>query len=147
MDMDLHRSGEDYLETILILRRKNGTVRSRDVVKYLEVTRPSVSRAIQLLKEGGFLEMKEDKSLVLTEIGEQTAKRVYEKHCVLTEALVSIGVDPETAENDACLMEHIISRETFDKIKQFVDHRTRSAAQTNARSAQEPSGVSAQTSK
>ncbi len=113
----LHRSGEDYLETVLILQKKNGYVRSSDVADYLKVTRPSVSRAISILKEGGFLLMNDDKTLTLTEIGLDVAERVYEKHCVLKDRLVSLGVDPEIAEQDACRIEHIISYESFEKIK------------------------------
>jgi len=113
----LHRSGEDYLETVLILQKKNGPVRSVDVADYMKVTRPSVSRAIGILKDGGFLVMNEDKTLTLTDIGKDTAERVYEKHCVLKDRLVSLGVDPEIAEQDACGIEHIISRESFEKIK------------------------------
>jgi len=113
----LHRSGEDYLETVLILQKKNGLVRSSDVADYLKVTRPSVSRAISILKDGGFLTMNNDKTLTLTEVGAAVAERVYEKHCVLKERLVSLGVDPEIAEQDACGIEHIISRESFEKIK------------------------------
>ena len=113
----LHRSGEDYLETVLILQKKNGSVRLVDVADYLKVTRPSVSRAIGILKDGGFLLMNDDKTLTLTEIGADVAERVYEKHCVLKDRLVSLGVDPEIAEQDACGIEHIISYESFEKIK------------------------------
>ncbi len=113
----LHRSGEDYLETVLILQKKNGLVCSSDVADYLKVTRPSVSRAISVLKDGGFLIMNNDKTLTLTEVGAAAAERVYEKHCVLKERLVSLGVDPEIAEQDACGIEHIISPESFEKIK------------------------------
>ena len=122
--MDLHRSGEDYLETVLILQNKNGRVRSSDVAKYLKVTRPSVSRAIRLLKDGGFLVMNGDKSLTLTAVGHETAERVYERHCVLKDSLISLGVDPETAEQDACGIEHIISAESFEKIKRLRIIRT-----------------------
>lgn len=113
----LHRSGEDHLEAVLILQKKNGSVRSKDVSEYLNVTKPSVSRAISLLKDGGFLIMNEDKTLTLTEAGYEVAEQVYEKHRVLKNRLVSLGVDPEIAEHDACGIEHIISRESFEKIK------------------------------
>ena len=116
----LHRSGEDYLEAILILKRKNGSVRSTDVADCLKVKKPSVSRAIGILKDGGFLIMNEDKTLALTEIGTDVAERVYEKHCVLKEYLVSLGVDSEIAEQDACSIEHIISSESFVKIKALM---------------------------
>ena len=113
----LNSSGEDYLETILILQQKNGSVRSADVAKYLKVTRPSVNHAINLLKDGGFLVMNNDKTLSLTEVGTEAAERIYEMHCVLKERLVSLGVDPEIAEQDACGIEHVLSRESFEKIK------------------------------
>ncbi len=113
----LHRSGEDYLEAILILQKKNSFVRSSDVADYLKVTRPSVSRAIGILKSGGFLLMNEDKTLALTDVGKEIARQVYERHCVLKAHLVSLGVDPEIAEQDACGIEHIISHESFEKIK------------------------------
>ena len=115
--MKLHRAGEDYLETILILQKNNGSVRSSDVADYMNVTRPSVSRAISILKSGGFLVMNEDKTLTLTDVGNEIARQVYERHCVLKDHLVSLGVDPEIAEQDACGIEHIISRESFEKIK------------------------------
>ena len=117
--MDLHRSGEDYLETILILQKKKPSVRSRDVAENLNVTRASVSRAIGILKSGGFLVMNADKTLALTDVGGEVARRVYEKHRVLTDAFVALGVDPEIAERDACGIEHIISAESFEKIKRF----------------------------
>ena len=113
----LHRSGEDYLEAVLILKQKNGSVRSSDVADFMNVTRPSVSRAIGILKDGGFIIMNDDKTLTLTEIGTDLAEQVYEKHCVLKDRLVSLGVDPEIAEQDACGIEHVISRESFEKIK------------------------------
>lgn len=113
----LHRSGEDYLEAVLLLKQKNGSVRSSDVADFMNVTRPSVSRAIGILRDGGFIIMNDDKTLSLTEIGTDLAEQVYEKHCVLKYHLVSLGVDPEIAEQDACGIEHIISRESFEKIK------------------------------
>ena len=115
--MKLHRSGEDYLETIYILQSKNSTVHSLDVAEYMNVTKPSVSRAIGILRKGGFIVMNGDKSLTLTDAGEEVARRVYEKHCVLKESLVLIGVDPKIAEQDACVIEHVISKESFEKIK------------------------------
>ena len=126
----LHRSGEDYLEAILILQNKNGSVRSSDVADYMNVTRPSVSRAIGILKSGGFLVMNEDKTIALTDVGKENARQVYERHCVLKDHLVSLGVDPEIAEQDACGIEHIISHESFEKIKGlWMKPRTESLAQ------------------
>ncbi len=117
--MRLHRSGEDYLEAMLILDQKRGYVRSLDVAQQLSVTKPSVSNATRLLKEGGFLTMDEDKLIHLTELGREVAESIYERHCILTEGLITLGVDPETAEQDACRIEHDISRETFEKLKEY----------------------------
>ncbi len=117
--MQLRRSGEDYLETILVLQMKYGSVRSLDVADTLNVTRPSVSNAIRRLQDGGYLVMNKDKTLVLTDTGHEVASRVYERHCVLKNGLVSLGVDPEVAERDACGIEHLISDETFEIIKRL----------------------------
>ena len=117
--MQLRRSGEDYLETILVLQMKYGSVRSLDVADTLNVTRPSGSNAIRRLQDGGYLVMNKDKTLVLTDTGHEVASRVYERHCVLKNGLVSLGVDPEVAERDACGIEHLISDETFEIIKRL----------------------------
>ena len=117
--MRLHKSGEDYLEAILVLEQKNGYVRSLDVAQQLSVTKPSVSNATRLLKEGGFLTMDEDKLIHLTELGHEVAESICERHCILTEGLIYLGVDPEMAEQDACRIEHDISRETFEKLKEY----------------------------
>ena len=117
--MQLRRSGEDYLETILVLQMKYGSVRSLDVADTLNVTRPSVSNAIRRLQDGGYLVMNKDKTLVLTDAGHEVASRVYERYCVLKDGLVSLGVDPEVAERDACGIEHLISDETFEIIKRL----------------------------
>ena len=118
--MHLPRATEDYLKAILILHNRNGTVRSLDVAEFLHVTKPSVSRAMKLLREGGFLTMDADKRLSLTEPGRGAAEQVYEKHSALKLLLVSMGVSPETAEKDACGMEHVISEESLDKIIHFI---------------------------
>lgn len=118
--MHLPRSMEDYLKTILILHRENGAVRSLDVAEALHVTKPSVCRAIKFLREGGFLTMDEGKCLSLTDNGRDVAEKVYQKHFALQTLLVSLGVCPETAERDACGMEHVISEETFDRIRRFL---------------------------
>ena len=110
--MDLYRAGEDYLKAIYILQKANGTVRSMDVVNRLRVSRASVSRAVRLLREGGFLSMDEDKALFLTEAGHAIAERIYERYCVLNSWLIRMGIDPETAERDACRMEHDISEKS-----------------------------------
>ena len=118
--MELHRAGEDYLKAILILQKQNHAVRSLDVAEMLSVTKPSVSRAMKLLREGGFLTMDADKRISLTEAGREAAEQVFEKHRVLTECLVTIGVDPGIAEKDACRMEHLISPETLEQMKIYV---------------------------
>ena len=117
--MRLHRSGEDYLEAILILEQKRGYVRSSDVAEQINVTKPSVTNATRLLREGGFLTMDEEKLIHLTELGREVAESIYERHCILTEGLIYLGVDPEMAEQDACRIEHNISRETFEKLKEY----------------------------
>ena len=117
--MKLHRSGEDYLKTILILQKKNGSVRSMDVVEQLRVSKASVSRAMKLLCEGGFLTMDRHKQLHLTPIGVSVAEEIYERHRILNELLLSIGVPAAVAEQDACRIEHVISRETLEKVKAF----------------------------
>ena len=117
--MELHRAGEDYLKSILLLQKKNGTVRSLDIAEMLHVSKPSVSAAVKLLREGGFLIMDEDKRITLTEAGREAAERIYEKHTVLKRFLISMGVDPDTAEKDACEMEHLVSPETLEQMKSF----------------------------
>lgn len=117
--MRLHRSGEDYLEAIMILEQKRGYVRSSDVAEQMNVTKPSVTNATRLLREGGFLTMDEEKLIHLTELDREVAESIYERHCILTEGLIYLGVDPETAEQDACRIEHDISRETFEKLKEY----------------------------
>ena len=116
--MKLHASGEDYLETILVLQKKLGMVRSVDVARHMEVTKPSVCVAVNTLKDGGFLIMDENHFLHLTDIGREVAEKIYERHCFFTEQLIAAGVDPETAEADACRIEHIISDESFDRLKE-----------------------------
>lgn len=118
--MELHRAGEDYLKAILILQKQNHAVRSLDVAEMLRVTKPSVSRAMKLLREGGFLTMDADKRISLTEAGREAAEQVFEKHRILTDCLVTMGVDPGIAEKDACRMEHLISAETLEQMKNYV---------------------------
>ena len=115
--MKLHASGEDYLEAILVLQEKLGMVRSVDVARYMGVSKPSVCVAVNTLKDGGFLTMDEDHFLHLTDVSRKVAEKIYERHCFFTEQLIAAGVDPKTAENDACRMEHVISTESFEKIK------------------------------
>lgn len=120
--MKLNRAGEDYLKAILILQKKNGIVRSLDIAEMLQVTKPSVSRAMKLLRENGFLTMDKDKLICLTDAGREMAERVYEKHSVLKKCLISMGVDPEIAERDACGMEHVINPETLEQMKTFINN-------------------------
>ena len=110
-------SGEDYLEAILVLHKKMGMVRSVDVARHLEVTKPSVCNAVATLREGGFLTMDSDYFLHLTNVGREVAEQIYEKHRFFTERLIAAGVDPKTAEADACRIEHVISDESFEKLK------------------------------
>ena len=118
--MELHRAGEDYLKAILILEKTVGAVRSLDVAEMLNVSKPSVSRAVKLLRGGGFLTMDADKLIRLTGAGREGAEAVYERHCVVRQCLISLGVDPDAAEKDACRMEHVVCPETLEKMKSFV---------------------------
>ena len=115
--MKLHASGEDYLETILVLQKKLGMVRSVDVARHMEVSKPSVCHAVATLRDGGFLTMDEDHFLHLTDVGREVAERTYERHRFFTEQLIAAGVDPKTAEADACRIEHTISQDSFEKIR------------------------------
>ena len=120
--MKLHASGEDYLETILIIERKKGTVRSIDISEWLGVTKPSVSRAVSLLKKGGFISVK-DNILYLTDTGRVVAEKIYERHCFFKRRLIDVGVDEKTAEKEACLLEHSLSDDSFNKIKNAIDFK------------------------
>ena len=117
----LHASGEDYLEAILVLKGKKGMVRSVDVARHLDVSKPSVCHAVSTLKEGGFLIMDENSFLFLTDVGREVAEQTYEKHCFFTRQLVAAGVDPQTAEREACRMEHTISQKSFELLKEAVE--------------------------
>ena len=116
--MKIHASGEDYLEAILVLHKKMGMVRSVDVARHMEVSKPSVCHAVAVLQEGGFLIMDEDYFLHLTEVGKEIAGKIYERHRFFTDRLIEAGVDPKTAEADACRIEHVISDETFRRLKE-----------------------------
>ena len=118
--MKLHASGEDYLEAILVLQRKKGMVRSVDVARHMDVSKPSVCHAVATLKNGGFLTMDDGFFLHLTNIGREVAEQIYEKHRFFTERLIAAGVDPKTAEADACRIEHVISEESFRRLKAAV---------------------------
>ena len=118
--MSLHESAEMYLETIYSLSKVNSTVRSIDVAEALGYSRPSVSRAVGLLKNDGYLTMDKDGFLTLTEKGTEAAEKIYERHTILTAALMALGVDKETAAEDACKIEHDISDRSFDAIKKHM---------------------------
>ena len=118
--MALHESAEMYLETIYQLTQERSSVRSIDVAESMGYSKPSISRAVGLLKKGGYLLMEKDGSLTLTEPGLEIAKKVYERHTLLTNVLIRLGVSPETAAEDACKMEHVISDETFEAMKRHM---------------------------
>ena len=119
--MELRASGQDYLEAILVLQKQRGVVRSVDVARHLGVSKPSVCHAVATLREGGFLLMDEDNILHLTDAGCEVAEQVYEKHRFFTQRLIAAGVDPKTAEADACRIEHVISEESFQRLKAVVE--------------------------
>ena len=119
--MPLKESAEMYLETIYTLSKTNSSVRSIDVAEALNYSRPSVSRAVGLLKKDGYLSVNKEGFLLLTEKGMETAEKIYERHTILTAALMALGVDPETAAEDACKVEHDISDKTLDAIKAHMD--------------------------
>ena len=116
--MKIHAFGEDYLEAVLILQKKQGMVRSIDLARYMGFSKPSISHAVGVLKNGGFLTVDDDGFLHLTAIGREIAEKIYERHLFFMEQLIAAGVDPKTAEADACRIEHIISDESFDRLKE-----------------------------
>ena len=118
--MSVHESGEMYLEAILVLSKKNGFVRSIDVSEYLGYSKPSVSRAVGILKSGNYITVDKDGSLALTETGKSIAEKIFERHTVLSRLLMKLGVSEETATADACKMEHAISDESFEAIKHYT---------------------------
>lgn len=119
--MHLQDPGEMYLETIYILSQKSSSVRSIDVGDYMGFSKPSVSRAVGILKKGGYVVMDKDGYLSLTDSGLEVAKKIYERHTTLTDFLVRLGVDKNTAVEDACKMEHDISDETFEALKRHAN--------------------------
>lgn len=119
--MRLQESGEMYLETIYILLQKSSSVRSIDVGDYIGYSKPSVSRAVGILKKGGYVQMNRDGYLTLTDSGLEIAKKIYERHTTLTDFLVRLGVDKDTAVEDACKMEHDISDKTFEALKRHAN--------------------------
>ena len=118
--MAMHESGEDYLEAILVLHQQNGHVRSIDVAQHLGFSKPSISRAMSILRANGYITTEKDGRLELTESGLQIAQEIYERHQLLTDWLIRLGVSPKTAAEDACKIEHDISPETFRCLKAHV---------------------------
>ena len=122
--MTVRESGEMYLEAILVLAKRSGYVRSIDVSEYLGYSKPSVSRAMGILREGGYILVEKDGAITLTDSGKKLAETIYERHTVLSELLIRLGVDEKTATDDACRIEHVISDESFQAIKQYYyQHR------------------------
>ncbi len=127
--MQIHESAENYLETILMIQKEKGYVRSIDVAHHLNFSKPSVSRAMTLLKTNGYIIMDPDGHLHLTETGQEIAERIYERHCLLSQWLTELGVDPQIAAEDACRIEHDISEVTFEKLKEYIrGHQSQPAA-------------------
>lgn len=118
--MAIHESGEDYLEAILMIKKRSGNVRSIDVARELSFSKPSVSVAMKNLKTSNYITVDENGFINLTEAGQEIADKIYERHTFLTNWLTSMGVDPEVAAEDACKMEHAISSESFSAIKKYV---------------------------
>jgi len=116
--MGLHASGEDYLEAVLILQKEKGMVRSVDLALQMGYSKPSISHAVGILKESGFLFKDNDGFLYLTDTGQEVAEKIYERHQFFTKLLINAGVDEVIAEQDACRIEHVISEESFQKIKE-----------------------------
>ena len=117
--MKIYSSGEDYLEAVLILQKQMGesAVRSVDLARHMGFSKPSISHAVSVLKDGGLLTMDKDGFLHLTVKGREIAEKIYERHCFFTQWLIEAGIDPETAEQDACRMEHTISQKSFEQIR------------------------------
>ena len=118
--MSVHESGEMYLEAILVLTKKNGYVRSIDVSEYLGYSKPSVSRAMGILRSGGYILVEKDGAITLTDSGKEIAEKIFERHTILSKLLIKLGVCEETATADACKMEHAISDESFQAIKRYA---------------------------
>ncbi len=123
MSASIHESGEMYLETILQLGREKGKVRSIDIANHTGYSRPSVSRAVALLRASSYIEVDESGNITLTETGKEIAERIYERHTLLTEMFVKLGVPREVAVTDACRIEHVISDTTFDRIKAHMENQ------------------------
>lgn len=120
--MSIHESGEMYLETIHVLLKKNGQVRSINISEHMGYSKPSVSRGVGLLKNGGYILVDKDGFITLTETGEQLAQKIYDRHTVFSKMLILLGVDPKIAAEDACKLEHAISDESFEAIRRHVEN-------------------------
>lgn len=118
--MQLQESGQMYLETILILSKRSNSVRSIDISQYMSFSKPSVSRAVNLLKDGGYILISKEGYITLTALGREIAEKIYERHTILTKCLIALGVSEETAAEDACKIEHDISDESFSAIKRHI---------------------------
>ena len=118
--MNLQESGQMYLETIYVLTKSSSAVRAIDVGDSMGFSKPSVSRALGLLKKGGFVEVDENGFLTLTDSGKKVAEKIYERHTIITKILLHLGIDKETAAKDACKLEHAISDKSFEAIKKFA---------------------------
>ena len=125
--MQIMKSAEDYLEAMLMMQERHGYIRSVDIAAELGVTKPSVSYAVKRLREAGYITMAEDGHITLNPSGQEIAERIYERHKVLTRLLVDLGVDEETAREDACKIEHDLSVETFDAIKKHMKEHHQTA--------------------
>ena len=123
--MKIQESAENYLETILILKQRNGAVRSIDIANELGFTKPSVSRAMSILKKDGYVNVDADGAITLTETGLAIAKTMYTRHTVLSQMLMELGVDEETATEDACRIEHVISEKSFAAVQAHLEQVTK----------------------
>ena len=118
--MKIKESAENYLETILILQNKNGSVRSIDIANELNYSKASVSVAMKQLRENGYITIDKDGSIIFTKVGQKSAERIFERHSIITELLINMGVSPDIAAEDACRIEHVICEESFSAIKKYV---------------------------
>ncbi|NCB71742.1 MAG: metal-dependent transcriptional regulator [Clostridia bacterium] len=119
--MKIHESAENYLETIFVLQKRNGYVRSIDIATELNFSKPSISNAMKQLRSKGYIQMDESRLITLTEKGRKVAEQIYERHQLISEFLEMLGVDSQTAAEDACKIEHVLSKETFEKFKEHVN--------------------------
>jgi len=120
--MHIQESGEMYLETMHILFKKTGRVRSIDISEHMGYSKPSISRAVGLLKNGGYIQVDSDGFITLTDSGLEIAEKIYARHTLLSALLIRMGVSPETAAEDACKLEHAISDESFEAIRRYIEH-------------------------